>query len=604
MARYSKVVAGAAMAVVAATVLAACGSGASGGDNSTASSSNSAASDGGTKGVDAAFNAATTGIVNKSDKTGGTINLQASGDCDSWDPANTYYGWCFNMQRLFTRTLIGYASLAGENNVKLEPDLAQGMGEHSADFKTWTYKLKSGVKWEDGSPVTSKDVAYGISRLFATDVLNGGPSSYFINTIDAPSGYAGVYKSGVLPTIETPDDSTVTFKLKVPYADFDYLMALPASAPVPNGVEGGLIGNAADKGDKYTLHPVSNGPFKIESYTQNQEIKFVRNDQWSQDTDTIRTPKADEIDLTINSDPDDIDRRLQAGEIDSIADGGVQSTFQSQIVTNEDLKKNTDNPVTGYTRYIVIMQTVAPLTNVHCRRAIAYALNKADLQRARGGSYGGDIAHTMSVPTLPGYDASSDLYPSGSDNTGDLTKAKDELQQCGQPNGFTVKEAYVNQGRGTDVYNATQQALARVGIKVQPAASDQSTYYSKFIGSPSNITTQGLGIAQAGWGADFPTGYGFWNSIANGANILPEGNSNYPSLNDPVVNNILDESTKTSGDHADEFKKLDAQVMQDAVYIPYVFDKSLFWRSSRLTNVRVNFAVGSYYDWVNMGVSS
>lgn len=602
MARYSKVVTTAALAAVTATVLAACGSGAKGANNSASGVSTNAS--GSNKAVSAAFNAATIGIVNQSAKTGGTLNLLANGDCDSWDPANTYYAWCFNMQRLFTRTLVGFTSDAGANNVKITPDLAQGLGQHNADFTQWTYKLKSGVKWENGTPITSKDVAYGISRLLATDVLNGGPYSYFQNILVQPAGYAGVYKSGLLPSIQTPDDQTVTFNLSVPYADFDYLMTLPASAPVPNGVEGGLIGNPGDKADKYTLHPVSSGPFKIESYTQNQSITFVRNTNWDQATDTIRTPKADKIVLTIDSDPDDEDKKLQAGNADAEADGGVQATFQSQIATNPDLKKNADNPVTGFTRYLVIFQTVKPLDNVHCRRAIAYALNKSDLQRARGGSYGGDIAKTMTPPIIAGYDPNANPYPSGADNTGDLTKAKDELKQCGQPNGFTLKEAYVNKGRGTDIYNASQQALARVGITVQPAAGDQSTYYSKFIGSPQNIIDQGLGLGQAGWGADFPTGYGFWNSISNGKNILPTGNSNYASLNDPVVNQILVDVTKSSGTHSADFKKLDAQVMSDAVMIPYVYDKTLFYRNPQMTNVRVNFALGGYYDFVNAGVSS
>ena len=57
------------------------------------------------------------GFVNQSTKTGGSLNLVATGDCDSWDPANTYYGWCWNMQRLFTRTLVGYSSVPGANNV-------------------------------------------------------------------------------------------------------------------------------------------------------------------------------------------------------------------------------------------------------------------------------------------------------------------------------------------------------------------------------------------------------------------------------------------------------------------------------------------------------
>ncbi len=208
----------------------------------------------------------------------------------------------------------------------------------------------------------------------------------------------------------------------------------------------------------------------------------------------------------------------------------------------------------------------------------------------------------MTPPIIAGFDSSANPYPTGSDSTGDIAKAKQELQQCGQPNGFTLKEAYVNTGRGPDVFNASQQALQRVGITVQPATSDQSTYYKTFIGSPANITSQGLGIGQAGWGADFPTGLGFWNSIANGKNILPTGNSNYASLNDPVVNGILDSVTKTSGTHDADFKKLDAQVMQDAVMIPFVYDKTLFYRNPRLVNVRNNFAYGSYYDFVNMGV--
>src|SRR5919112_650916 len=84
----------------------------------------------------------------------------SDGDCDSWDPGNTYYGWCWNMQRLFTRTLVGYSSTPGANNVAIEGDLATGLGQHNADFTEWTYKLKPNIKWEDGSVVTSKQIKY------------------------------------------------------------------------------------------------------------------------------------------------------------------------------------------------------------------------------------------------------------------------------------------------------------------------------------------------------------------------------------------------------------------------------------------------------------
>jgi len=600
MQRKGRLAAAVGLTAAAAMVVTACGSGASSGNKSTASASNAS---GQNKPVAAAFNAATIGFVNASSKTGGSLNLEATGDCDSWDPANTYYGWCWNMQRLFTRTLVGYSSVPGANNVAIEPDLATGLGEHNADFTQWTYHLKSGVKWENGTPVTSKEVKYGLERVFATDVFSQGPASYYLCLLDKcdASGnptYPGPYKdkTGGLDQISTPDDSTIVFKLNTSTPDFDYLMTLPASAPVP------LTENGSYTGAKYTLHPLSDGPFKFSTYTPEQKVVWVRNDQWDQSTDKIRTPKVDKITLSINTNADDNDKQLQAGTADAEADGGVQTAFQSQIATNPDLKKNADDPVSSYVRYFAIFPQVKPLDNVHCRRAIFYAINKSDLQRARGGSYGGDIANTGSQPTVPGHDPNANPYPDGPDNTGDLTKAKQELQQCGQPNGFTIKEAYVNSGRGPAVFTASQAALARVGIKLTPAIHAQSGYYGGFIGKPATVQSVGIGMAQAGWGADYPTGGGFWTSIV--ASNAPPGGGNYYQLKDPKVDSLLAEAAKSTGRHDDLFKQLDAQVMSDAVMLPFIYDKTLYYRNPRMTNVRNNFAQGSYYDFVNIGVDN
>ncbi len=585
------------LTAVASMIITACGSsgGSSNNNRPTTSASNA---NGGAKGVDAAFNAGTIGFVNQSTKTGGSLNLVATGDCDSWDPANTYYGWCWNMQRLFTRTLVGYSSVPGANNVAIEGDLATGLGEHNADFTQWTYHLKS-IKWENGSPVTAQEVKYGVERVFATDLFSNGPASYYLCLLakcDAKGNppYTGPFKmpSGGLDSITTPDAKTVTFKLQTSTPDFDYLMALPASAPVP------LAENGTNKGAKYTLHPLSDGPYKFQSYTPEQKVVWVRNDQWDQSTDKIRKPLVDKVTLNINTNQDDNDKQLQAGTADATADGGVNTAFQTQIATTPDLKKYADDPVSSYTRYFAVFPQTIP--NIHCRRAIFYAINKSDLQRARGGTYGGDIAHTMAQPTVPGHDNSADPYPSGSDNTGDLAKAKDELKQCGQPNGFATKEAYVNSGRGPAVFTATQSALARVGIKLTAAIHAQSGYYGGYIGKPATVKSVGIGMAQAGWGSDYPTGGGFWTSIA--ASYAPPGGGNYTQLADPKVDGFLKQAALSTGRHDDLFKQLDAQVMQDAVMLPFVYDKTLYFRNKRLTNVRNNFALGSYYDFVNIGV--
>jgi len=600
MLRNRKLAMAVGLTAAASMVITACGSGGGSNDNKPqASSSNGNGSD---TSLSAAFNAATIGFVNKSDKTGGSLNLVATGDCDAWDPANTYYGWCWNMQRLFTRTLVGYSSVPGANNVKIEPDLATGLGEHNADFTEWTYHLKPNIKWEDGTTVTSKQIKYGLERVFATDIFTNGPSSYYLCLLakcdaDGNPPYAGPYKepNKHLDSITTPDDTTIVFKIQTSTPDFDYLMTLPASAPVP------LTENGANKASKYTLHPLSNGPFKFQSYTPEQKVVWVRNDKYDQSTDKIRKPLVDKITLTISTNADDNDKQLQAGTADFDADGGVQAAFQTNIINNPDLKKNADDPVSSYTRYFAVFPSVKPLDNVHCRRAIFYAMNKVDLQRARGGTYGGDIAHTMAQPTVPGHDPKADPYPSGPDNTGDLAKAKDELQQCGQPNGFATKMAYVNAGKGPAVFTAAQSALNRVGIKLSAAVHAQSGYYGGYIGKPETVKSVGIGMAQAGWGADYPTGGGFWTSIV--ASYAPPGGGNYTQVKDSAIDGYLAEASKSTGRHDDIFKQLDARVMELAVDLPFVYDKTLYYRNPRLTNVRNNFALGSYYDAVNVGVS-
>jgi len=170
----------AAIAAVGALALAACGGGDGGESGGTGA---------------AEFNAAVTGVVNPSDATGGTLNLGSGGDCDSWDPGRQYYGWCLNMGRLYYRTLMAYKPVPGEDGFDLVPDLAQAPGEANADKTVWTYHLRPDLTYEDGTPITTKDIKYAIKRLYATGVINGGPGLMMIveklpwaNTLDVTRG--------------------------------------------------------------------------------------------------------------------------------------------------------------------------------------------------------------------------------------------------------------------------------------------------------------------------------------------------------------------------------------------------------------------------------
>jgi len=244
------------------------------------------------------------------------------------------------------------------------------------------------------------------------------------------------------------------------------------------------------------------------------------------------------------------------------------------------------------------------IPNVDCRRAIFYAFNKAGFIQAYGGTVAGVPAGGMSPPGIPGYDASINPYPSGPDFTGDVAKAKDELRKCGKPNGFSTKLAYATPAsHAAAAFKVEQAALARVGINVTPATSDSSSYYSSFIGSPQNLKNQGIGIAFAAWGADFPTGVGFYQSITNGNAILPTGNSNYASLNDPTVNKVLDAAPAGKSTEQD-WKNLNNAIMKAAAYIPILYGKDLYYRNPRMTNVTSDNALSfGIYDFVNVGVS-
>jgi len=575
-----KALAAGSLVASVALILSACG-GSSGNGAKTASSK---------------YNAAVDAIVNPSTKTGGTLKIATTSDCDSLDPGRTYYGWCWNVQRLFTRGLVGFSKVNG-SKFELAPDLATSLGTHNADFTEWTYKLKSGLKWSDGKPITPMDVKWGVERLFATDVISGGPSSYYTSTLEHPKDYAGPYKSGDLSTITTTNDS-ITFKLSTAYSDWPYLMALPASAPVPYKTEGG----AGFVGATYGKHPMSSGPFELQSYTPNKSVTFVRNKNWDASSDTIRKPLVDQVDLEVNTNSADIDSKLLAGTYDARADVPVEAAMQSKIFTDPKLKAHADDPKSSFTRFFTVYPSVIP--NKDCRLAIFYATNKAAITQAYGGAAAGVVAGSMTPPGISGHDASSNVYSSGSDNTGDLTKAKEALVKCGKPNGFDTKMAYSTASDASKkAFQAEQSALARVGIKITGASNDGSTYYTTFVGSPSNVKSQGFGISINGWGSDFPTGYGFWQSIANSNAILDTGNSNYPSLKDPTVDGVLNGSLLGKST-ADDWKKLDKAVMDSVTYLPIYFGQNLYYRNPRMTNVTSNNALAfGIYDFVNVGVT-
>src|SRR5690606_32232190 len=160
----------------------------------------------------AAYIAAIENIVNPSDNKRGAPRIAIRRDTDSTDPGNMYYAWSTNFVRLYPRMLLTYPAKPGDEGRKPAPALAEDLGTPSDDYKPWTYKLKRGQKYEDGTEIKAADIKYAVARTFDRSVLRSGPS-YFADMLDA-GDYKGPYKDKNLDNfkgVTTPDDYTVVF---------------------------------------------------------------------------------------------------------------------------------------------------------------------------------------------------------------------------------------------------------------------------------------------------------------------------------------------------------------------------------------------------------
>jgi peptide/nickel transport system substrate-binding protein len=577
----------AAVGVSTAVLLAACGGGGTGNQGSGTGGQSS----------QAGFDAASSSVVNPSDKKGGTLTFANSGDWDTLDTGETYYAYSWNFARLYGRSLMMFKSAPGKEGNQLVPDLAEGPGEASDGAKTWTYKLRKGVKFDDGTEVTSADVKYAVLRSIDKQTFPNGPA-YWDALLDLPSGYKGPYKTKDMNTdsaIETPDKYTIVFHTKQPFAAFDYLAQQPNTMPVPK---------AKDTGAKYRNSIVASGPYKFADLQPGKSFNLVRNDQWDPATDPNRKALPDRIEVTLNVNPDDIDNRLISGDLDmDVVATGVQPAALSRVLQDPALKENADNPLGVRLWYTSINPTVAPLDNLDCRKAIEYAMDRTAYQAAYGGQFaGGDLATTILPPSIPGYQA-FDLFPSGQDHKGDLDAAKKSLEACGQPNGFETSIGYrAERPKEKATAEAFQQALGRVGIKLTLKPYPQGDYFAQYCGLPPYVVKNKLGLCLNGWAADWPDGFGFLSQIVDSRVIRETGGSSNTSVRIPEVDQMLDKAlSELDTDKRNQlWGEIDKRVMEEAVIYPGVYSKSLLVRSKNATNIYVTDAYGEY-DYLGLG---
>jgi len=548
------------------------------------------------------FDQGTTEVVNASEEQGGTLRYAMASNIESTDPGNTYYGYVWNFSRYYARTLLTYSPEPGDKSTEPVPDMATEMPKVSDDGKTYTLTLRDGLAYEDGSPIVTEDIKYAIARSnYGDDALPNGPR-YFKELLADSDDYEGVNANPSDPLagfdgIETPDEKTIVFHLKEPFADFPYVLLQPQTAPVPAD---------ADKGEQYQEQVVSSGPYKFDGkWTPGNGLTLVRNEEWNADSDPIRTALPDQITVEEGVDQNEIDQRLVNGELDvDLAGTGMGPAKKGEALSNEDDKVNIDNPENGSLRYVAVNTVVEPLDDEACRQAVMYAADHDSMQRAWGGAAGGEIPNDVIPPQIAGHDPDLDLYPS-KDDKGDLDKAKEKLKECGEEDGFSTNLG-VRADRPTEVAaaEAVQQSLDRVGIEVEIKQFPSDTFTNTQAGSPDFVHDNELGLNIYGWIPDWPTGYGFLSYIAHGDNIKDAGNSNISELDDKEINKMLDEAVRTedSDEQARLYSDIDRRIMETGAILPIVFEKSVLYRPDNLTNV--HFSQGySMYDYMTLGTT-
>lgn len=571
----------AALTASAALALAACGSSTSPGSTNNTSTTY--------------YNEGLTKVVNPSNTVSkGTMTIDLNTTPDSTDYDNTYYAFMWDFVRLYSMSLMTYKSCPGACGEQIVPDLATGPGTVSDHGLIWTYHIQSDVKFQNGVTVTAQDVKYGIERTFAKNLLPAGPVYYQILLSDPkyPGPYVDPKKDFMgLTSVTTPNSTTIQFHLLHPFADFNYVVAIPQSTPVLPSWDSGKHAGA-----NYQLDPISTGPYEFKSYTLNKQLVLVKNPNWNPKTDPQVKQLVNKIIVNMNVNQNTVDQSQLSNQVQMDLHGlGVQTAAKAKIFSTPSLKADSDDALNGFLRFIYIDSQQVP--NVHCREAIEYAADKTTLEDAYGGPIlGGAIASTIMPPTILGYQK-FDLYDALSKPSGDDAAAKAQLKLCGKPSGFSTNMAYRTDTPGDpQAATALEQALGAVGIKVSLLGYPTGKYYSNFAGVPAFMHSHNIGLATGGWGADWPDGYGFLYDISDGATIGAAGNTNIEMLNNPTINGLFSQAAddNNAASRLALWPKIDKDIMAQAVILPVVYQKVLLYRDPNLTNVYFDEYYGMY----------
>lgn len=565
--------------VVACLAVAGCGGGgASGGGTGGAAGAE----------LDADGFAVRTGAAQK----GGTVQVLGAVDFSHLDPAMGNDGNVNNFYRLIYRNLTTYANEPGDGGATVVPDLATDTGKSNADATQWTFTLKDGIFFQDGTPITAKDVKFGYERALDPAIAIGNADAQ--NYIRGADTYQGIFADPKgLESIKTPDDKTIVFELAKPLADFPNLVAGGPFVPFP-------AGKVTDARQIDTT-PIASGPYQVQSYARGGELVLERNPKWSADTDQVRPAYPDSFTFRFGLDQNTIDQRLlsdQGEDRNSVASSTNPLTGASVgRIQQPQFKARVVRDIPACTIYMTMDTRKAPLNDLRVRQAINYALDKKSIVTAGGGPLMAMPASDLLTPKVPGRQA-FDLYPSP-DSAGDVEKAKQLLAEAGLQNGFSLTMDARTTPKWKSWAEAAQASLAKVGIQVQLNVIDAATYY-EVINTPDKANP----LAITGYCSPWLSGNPLLTPLYDGRRIVPKGNYNGSYLNDPAINSRFDEIGRLADldtQHA-EYATLNREIMERAPVVPILRETPLQMVGSNVGNAFAHAGQTGYIDYTSLGL--
>jgi peptide/nickel transport system substrate-binding protein len=551
-----------------------------------------AACGGGSKKKSSAGSTGSTTPTSQGQQKGGTLNIISNEDFDHVDPGAAYFQLTYEWNNATNRTLMSFKP---DNALKEVPDLAVAPPTISDGGKTVTVKIKPNIKFSPpvNRVVTSADVKYAFERGFTKQVQCGYCGAYFGVIKGAPASAAGNYKP--IPGIETPDKTTIVFKLSKPLGgQLAQALVLPISSPVPK--------EFAQKYDAktpsaYGMHQVSTGPYMIQrngagpnasiNYQPGKHIVLVRNPNWSASSD-YRPAYVDKINWTIGADPTVMARQVLTGQ--SMVNG---DTVPAPSVKQAAQKYPKQISYTPYgSRYIGLNTKIPPFNNINLRKAVSAATNKTALQLTRGGPIVGDVATHFIPPTSPGFQQAGGLkgpgYDFDTDGPPNMAAATKYMKAAGFPSGKYHGPKVLMVGDNSDPASKSAQAFLQVlqnlGFNVNFKSVEHSTMYTQFCDVPkSNYNI----CPNVGWLPDFPDASAVLDPTFNGKYIVSANNSNWPLLNDPKINADLDKANTLTDPtaRANAYGAIDKEITATAGAIPWFWDKQANIESKNVKGV-------------------